>query len=780
MIPAEWDGILARFSRDHRDLVVRLVGEAPRHLSPAAYDSYRRGVEALLNLGRGETLALSFLEAAPAVAREVGEDAVEEARREAANLASLTSGEVIERFVATLPLVARRLGDAELFHRYLRFIHQLASIAPRALRPLFAHLETLLDKLTLGGLQRWALFGAEMHRRDTQALIAYFSLESPEAQAKLQEERRGTLFVDIHRRLSSYLRALWGRDFWLKPAQADRNEFRPFIEEFILHLPDAADTFGTVSGLDCYRAIAAHMAAHLVYGQGMHDPRGLGSLDRALYGFLEDLRIEWLAALDFPGLGRLWGQLAEATAPRPWRHPAPQWLLALNRTLYRQWGWSEPNSHEPSIPAPLALFAQSWSKQLRANPTREGLDLRRMTQELAQAIEAAGAGTPMAREVDDLGLPYRDDNRIIWQFDQELLERKVALLNRRRPPRRIVSLMEFVNEVDSETQSDTPDEIWVPATPIYGDDGITYQEKYGTPRIDGPFFYSEWDDRAQTYRPDWVSCFEYPAPQGDVALLEALYREHYPVVKRLRGIVERLRPQGVQRQRKLEDGDELDLTPAIDAMIHARLGLPFDPRITLRYQLLKRDLAVLLLLDLSASTNDTSPGAHHSVIDTTRIATLLLAEAIERIGDPLAILGFHSDGREDVRLYPIKRFTERWGEANKARLAGITGAYSTRMGAALRHAGQWLTMQPNKRKLLLLVTDGEPADIDERDPNHLRRDARRAVDELWAKGIATFCLTLDPSADRYVAAIFGKRYTVIDRIDKLPERLPILFATLTR
>jgi len=778
MVPSEWEELVARFSPPHRELVERFAADAPKSFSPAGCEYYRRGVEALFNLGRGEKLALAYLEAAPLVAREVGEDAAEEARREAAKLASMTSGEVIEQFLATLPLVARRLADADLFVSYLKFIHQLASIAPRALRPLFAHLEPLFDTLTLGGLRRWALFGAELHRHDTPALTAYFSLASPEAQAKLQEERHGTLFVDSHRKLNAFLRALWGREFWLKPSQADRNEFRPFIDDFVLHLPDAVDAIGALDGIGVYRAIATHMAAHLVYGGGAHDPRGLGSLERALYAFLEDLRVEYCAARTFPGLGHAWAELAAHAPPRGERHPAPQWLRGVIRTCYHRFGWGPPPS-EP-LPAPLAAFAEEVARTIAATPERTALDLRGLLTALVAALNATDAGTPLARDIDDLGLLYRDDNRIVWSFDTESLARKVQALSRRQPLRRIVPLMEFINEVDTETESDTPDEIWVPATPIYDDDGITFQEKYGSPRIAGPFFYDEWDERAQSYRPDWVSCFEYPTPQGDLEPLDALYREHYPVVKRLRKIVERLRPQGVQRERKLEDGDELDLTPAIDAMIHARLGLPYDPRITLRYKLQKRDLAVALLLDLSASTNETPHGASHSVIDATRAATLLLAEAIERIGDPLMIFGFHSDGREDVRLYPIKRFGERWGETAKKRLAGISGAYSTRMGAALRHVGTLLKQQPQKRKLLLLVTDGEPADIDERDPNHLRRDTRRAVDELWASGIATYCLTLDPGADRYVAQIFGKHYTVVDRVDKLPERLPRLFAALTR
>jgi nitric oxide reductase activation protein len=44
----------------------------------------------------------------------------------------------------------------------------------------------------------------------------------------------------------------------------------------------------------------------------------------------------------------------------------------------------------------------------------------------------------------------------------------------------------------------------------------------------------------------------------------------------------------------------------------------------------------------------------------------------------------------------------------------------------------------------------------------------------------TYCLTLDPQADAYVKRIFGENnYTIVDNVEKLPEQLPLLFASLT-
>jgi nitric oxide reductase activation protein len=236
----------------------------------------------------------------------------------------------------------------------------------------------------------------------------------------------------------------------------------------------------------------------------------------------------------------------------------------------------------------------------------------------------------------------------------------------------------------------------------------------------------------------------------------------------------------VQRLRHQEDGDDIDINAAIRAMVDLRLGMSPDPRINVRYIRKTRDLAVLVLLDLSESTNETLTGTDRPLIQLTREATTLLAWAVDAIGDPLAIHGFASDTRHDVHYYRFKDFDQPWDAESKARVAGMQGGLSTRMGAALRHGARWLKRQPQQKKLLLLVSDGEPADIDVRDPQYLRLDTKKAVDELASAGIVTYCLTLDPEADSYVSRIFGpNRYTVVDHVQRLPERLPQLFAALT-
>ena len=111
----------------------------------------------------------------------------------------------------------------------------------------------------------------------------------------------------------------------------------------------------------------------------------------------------------------------------------------------------------------------------------------------------------------------------------------------------------------------------------------------------------------------------------------------------------------------------------------------------------------------------------------------------------------------------------------------MKGELSTRMGAAMRHAGAILARRPERKRLLVVLTDGAPSDVDVRDPQYLRADARKAVESLAREGVAAFCVSLDPAADDYVSRIFGAgRYAVVDRVERLPERLPLLTLGLLR
>jgi nitric oxide reductase activation protein len=295
-----------------------------------------------------------------------------------------------------------------------------------------------------------------------------------------------------------------------------------------------------------------------------------------------------------------------------------------------------------------------------------------------------------------------------------------------------------------------------------------------------PRHYPEWDYTSQTYRPDWASVYEALHPQGDATDIDRLLEKHSALAKRLKRMLDLLKPQEKVRIRYQEEGSELDLDVALRSLIDFKSGATPDPRINMSHKTSGRDIAVMLLLDLSESLNEKVADGEQTILELSQEAVSLLAWAVDKLGDPFAIGGFHSNTRHDVRYLHIKGYSEPWNDEVKGRLAAMKAGYSTRMGAAMRHAAHYLSAQKADKKLMLILTDGQPADVDTKDERLLIEDARQAVKELDQKGIYAYCISLDPKADEYVTDIFGKRYTVIDNIQRLPERLPQLFMALTK
>jgi Nitric oxide reductase activation protein len=436
---------------------------------------------------------------------------------------------------------------------------------------------------------------------------------------------------------------------------------------------------------------------------------------------------------------------------------------------------------DPWIAEGRALFAAAQDK-LDTNQTSWDIGVQ-----LAHSIgEKKLAFNP---RTDVLTAPYRDDNRYFWEFEEFDFDKAAgAGYESIKQVRKHVNVMEMVNEIDVETAGDDAEEIWVLSTELFpyeniGDEsgGKSYNELEGKEPMSEPFHYSEWDYQIQLERPAWATVLEKRARMGEIEVIDQITSQYKREIHRMKFLLDAMQPQGVQRIRKLEDGDEIDINAAIASFTDIRLGNRPDPRIMMRSVRKTRDFSILVLLDLSESTNDKVQDQEYSVLELTRQACVLLADAINKVGDPFAIHGFCSDGRHDVEYTRFKDFDQHWDEVPKARLAGMTGQLSTRMGAAIRHAGHHLKQQRAAKKLLIVITDGEPADIDVRDPQYLRYDTKKAVEEVARHGVTTYCMSLDPRADNYVSRIFGqKNYMVVDHVQRLPEKLPMLYAGLTR
>ncbi|MEA3409963.1 MAG: nitric oxide reductase activation protein NorD [Pseudomonadota bacterium] len=786
----EYVTCLSPDDHEHLEALESSYHEAQRVMSPRGLSNYLEGMRAMCTLGRGQDLVLTYVQEMPGVAKEVGEDIIPDIVEAMMKLSSHTSGSVITLIVSNLPMAASRLGDADVLRGFLKLLHQMTGKAPRGLRPMMENLDELLSKLTLGGLRRWVMWGSQAHQRDLDGQMAYFSLQTDSSRAILQSERRGTLFVDNQRKLNFYLRALWARAFFMRPTAGDfesRQGLRTYIEDFQVHVPDAFDPFRGIDGMEIYRATVAHAAAHMVYTR---DPISAEELSQAQMRFIEmfeDCRVEYLAYQEFPGLRKLWLSFFTAKPDgqddyaRP--HETMDYMLRATRAIM------DPD-YSDELPM-INEVAADFLARLEEDPYNPRLAWMAGVDFYNRMVKIATI--PSVRILSEWPIPYRDDNRYFWEFAENMfVEQGVDYIpGTEKTLRKNVSLMEMVNEINSELEDDNPQEIWVLGTELfpYEDMGVSYNEMEGVEPVSDPYHYNEWDYHVQLARPDWATVIERRQGVGDPQVMDEILDKYKPVASRIRHLIDAMQPQGIVRRRGYEEGEELDLNAAVRAMIDIRRGIMPDPRINIRITRHIRDLSIVVLMDLSESTNekigelqegDEGYADLPSILDLTRESTGLLAWAIDSIGDNFAVHGFASDGRHDVQYYRFKDFEHPYDDDAKARMAGMKGGLSTRMGAALRHAGWQLTQQAAQKRLVLLITDGEPADIDERDPQYLRHDAKKAVEDLAMQGVYTYCLTLDPEADRYVARIFGENnYSIVDDVQRLPERLPNVFAAIT-
>ncbi len=286
----------------------------------------------------------------------------------------------------------------------------------------------------------------------------------------------------------------------------------------------------------------------------------------------------------------------------------------------------------------------------------------------------------------------------------------------------------------------------------------------------------EWDYRKRLLVPDYCCVQEMLARCAQPCELPPSLRRD---AQRLRRQFEILR-SGRGWRRAQPDGEELDLDACVrHAADCASGGQGHERGLYRQLARQERNLACLLLADLSLST-DAWVNNKGRVIEVIRDSLFLFAEALAVTGDRFALYGFSSRKRQHVRVQRIKTFDERYTTSIRGRINAIKPGYYTRMGAAVRHATGLLEQQPAARRLLLLLTDGKPNDLDQYEGRYGIEDTRMALLEARREGLHPFCVTIDQEADDYLPYLFGKDgFILIRHPEDLPRQLIRLYTRLT-
>ncbi|MBR1168322.1 nitric oxide reductase activation protein NorD [Bradyrhizobium liaoningense] len=562
--------------------------------------------------------------------------------------------------------------------------------------------------------------------------------------------------------------------WWQRIGLGDERLEQPGRDAATIFLPDSIGIFADRELNAClYRWLAAWFAVAPVEAIAETDP-----LRRDLLVLRRAAETAVFVLTQFPGLVADYAQLAAATAAARPRRPLPRIEQEIEQIILALLGaepapagklWSammgngplpgkSPPGYRPILPCPV--WGDCWTREL--SPTHAGED------ECAGSAEAAS-----------------EDNRkrfAVREREDGANRRDPFVLNRFE---KILAMAEMVNvdrpsddseDEDAQKAADDLEEITLsrrgkPASRFKFDLDLP-PEALDASRLTADLTYPEWDYRSRSYLPDHCRVLASAASEaGESWTPDETMRRH---VRQVRRRFEVLRPRH-ELMRAQADGHDLDL----DALVRARCDLRAGSssgldRVHVAMRPQGHDLAVTLLVDVSLSTDAWVDG--YRVLDVEKEALLVLAHGLSACGDHHSILTFTSRRRSWVRLETVKAFGEPMSGVVERRIGALKPGYYTRIGAAVRHAAAELARQPQRKKLLLVLTDGKPNDVDHYEGRFAVEDTRRSVQEARLFGMVVFGVTIDAAAQSYFPTLFGRSgYAIVGNIKRLPAALPAIY-----
>lgn len=545
-------------------------------------------------------------------------------------------------------------------------------------------------------------------------------------------------------------------------------------------LPDSIAVFADRDlNAQLYRWLAAWFAVQDVQANEEDDP-----LRKDLRILRRVCEISALVVARFPGLFESYRQLAAAMAQARPQRSLPRVEREVEAIVMALLGaaappkgalWAvvvgdgklpmrAPPGYRPMLPCPL--WGDCWIREAVA-PSADG-----------EEDDAPAAADESADSRKRFAVRQQEDRKG---------QRDPFILNRFE---KILAMAEMVNvdrpsddsdEDDARKAADDLDELAItrrkgkPASKLKFDLDLP-PEAVDATRLDIGRLYPEWHYRTRSYMPDHCRVVTSDASERgeDWRPDDAMLRR----IQRVRRQFEALRPRH-ELMRAQPDGHDLDLDALVRARCDLRAGSGSLDRVHLAMRPQGHDLAVTLLVDVSLSTDAWVDD--HRILNVEKEALLVLAHGLAACGDHHSILTFTSRRRNWVRIETVKAFGEPMSARVEQRIGALKPGYYTRIGAAVRHAASELAAQPQRKKLLIVLTDGKPNDVDHYEGRFAVEDTRKAVEEARRLGMAVFGVTVDATAQSYFPTLFGRGgYSIVGNIKRLPAALPAIYRQLTQ
>lgn len=292
------------------------------------------------------------------------------------------------------------------------------------------------------------------------------------------------------------------------------------------------------------------------------------------------------------------------------------------------------------------------------------------------------------------------------------------------------------------------------------------------------FFYKEWDQKIADYKLEWCQVRQRVARENPNNFVLEIQDRLHGIILLIRKQFMKLKPEMFRKYRAQPTGDALDIDALVKALTDMRSGAAMSENIYIRRDKRIRDVSVFFLVDLSGSTDEEINGRR--VIDIQKEAMAIMAEALEALGDPYAIYGFSTEGRFRVDMFRVKDFKDPYDETVQYRLGNLQPQGLTRMGTVVRHATHKLGEVSTAIKILIILTDGRPYDMEYGNLEYAISDTKKAIQEARSDNIHPFIITSDQKGSDYLRMISPQTESIIlPKVELLPTLLPALYRRLT-
>jgi len=657
----------------------------------------------------------------------------------------------------------------------------------------------ILGRLSLQDLENWVQKGLEITGTGSRKGEAYFSLRTGASRQEMDFLVKGLELKDIHTVLDSYAESLMGRKVRIRSSSVFYKNL-PGLGRFFsvsdgsrVFVPSRMEIFGEEElNFKTYKWALTHELAHLLFGTFAITRDDTRQLDRLpaevpafkIFEFLEDERVDHLMGLLYPGLEKDRQLIMNAFAAQVGRKEE------LGQSVFASVGFrftEKPVSSSLRHHRLVELLSEAVSRVTVPGCTVQ--DVLDLTLRLCEAWDGgAVCEADESRETADrvfyrgvLDFKLVDETRLGMSKLVAWLVERFQEKNIEATPENIEKALDRIDEAEGPESEIL---LWQ----ITGPDGLAelseqveseLEEIEKESRFRRTVLYDEWDNALEDYKKDWCRVREIDMPSTSLLFYDQTVQKYYGMVSLLRRHFGLLRPDRVKRYFREERGDDLDIDALIEAVVERHAGITPSDRVYIRRDKKLRDVSVAFLVDMSYSTGEALPSGKR-IIDVEREGLVMMAEALESIGDQWAVYGFSTERRDKVDFHVIRDFDEPFNDDVKMRFEGIKPMAQTRLGAAIRHANRLLGRQNSLIRLLILLSDGRPYDVDYGDVDYAVEDTKMALWEGRTKGINSYCITVDKKSRDYLPHMYGEaNYTIIDNIDALPISLPLIYKKLT-